>query len=290
VSVGPIPNSYWVVDDLFAAGEYPGALSGDEATKRLRQFLDAGIRVFLDLTEEDDGLTPYEAILKEESARLGVGTEWHRLPIRDVSVPTIPQMRQIQRAIRDAMDAGKPVYVHCWGGIGRTGTTVGCFLVDSGLSGPEALRRLTELWQVVQKRWRKPRTPETREQEQFVLNWQPREGMASTRLNPLGRMRGCLLGGAVGDALGAPVEFMSLHDIRAQFGSDGLCDMVAAYGRVGAITGSCPTSSGVLRAGHSLTRLAAMLGMAHGMRPRRVGETYRLAVAIARASGSRGST
>jgi ADP-ribosylglycohydrolase len=251
VSVGPIPNSYWVVDGLFAAGEYPGALSRDEATERLRQFLDAGIRVFLDLTEEGEGLTPYEAILKEESARLGVGTEWHRLPIADVSVPTVPQMRQVQCAIRDAMDTSKPVYVHCWGGIGRTGTTVGCFLVDSGLSGPDALHRLAELWQVVEKRWRRPHTPETPEQEQFILNWQPTEDTAGADLGPAERMRGCLLGGAVGDALGAPVEFMSLHDIRSRFGRDGLRDMVPAYGRIGAITDDTQmtlwTGEGLLR-------------------------------------------
>ena len=33
--------------------------------------------------------------------------------------------------------------------------------------------------------------------------------------------RGCLLGGAVGDALGAPVEFMSLEEIRTRFGPRG---------------------------------------------------------------------
>jgi ADP-ribosylglycohydrolase len=49
------------------------------------------------------------------------------------------------------------------------------------------------------------------------------------------RVRGCLLGGAVGDALGAPVEFMSLLDIRRQFGPKGIANHVEAYGRVGAI-------------------------------------------------------
>src|SRR5215203_2581226 len=52
----------------------------------------------------------------------------------------------------------------------------------------------------------------------------------------LDQFQGCLLGGAVGDALGAPVEFMSLSAIRAQFGPRGVRDFVPAYGRVGAIT------------------------------------------------------
>jgi ADP-ribosylglycohydrolase len=50
------------------------------------------------------------------------------------------------------------------------------------------------------------------------------------------RIRGCLLGGAVGDALGAPVEFMGLAGIRARFGPDGIRDFAPAYGRIGAIT------------------------------------------------------
>ena len=48
--------------------------------------------------------------------------------------------------------------------------------------------------------------------------------------------RGCLLGGAVGDALGGAVEFMRLGQIRQRFGPGGIRDYAGAYGRVGAIT------------------------------------------------------
>jgi len=47
---------------------------------------------------------------------------------------------------------------------------------------------------------------------------------------------GCLLGGAVGDALGAPVEFHSIRQIHDKYGSAGITDYYAAYGRRGAIT------------------------------------------------------
>ena len=50
------------------------------------------------------------------------------------------------------------------------------------------------------------------------------------------RFRGCLLGGAVGDALGAPVEFMSLSRICKHFGSGGIRDYAPFHGRLGAIT------------------------------------------------------
>jgi len=38
--------------------------------------------------------------------------------------------------------------------------------------------------------------------------------------------RGCLIGGAAGDALGAPTEFMSLEEIRDKFGKDGVKDLI----------------------------------------------------------------
>ncbi|MGP3978115.1 ADP-ribosylglycohydrolase family protein [Streptomyces sp. 8N114] len=50
------------------------------------------------------------------------------------------------------------------------------------------------------------------------------------------RVRGCLLGGAIGDALGAGVEFDSLAAIREKWGPQGVTDYVPAYGRRGAVT------------------------------------------------------
>ena len=52
----------------------------------------------------------------------------------------------------------------------------------------------------------------------------------------LSRTQGCMLGGAVGDALGAPVEFLTLDEICRRHGKTGITRMEAAYGRRGAIT------------------------------------------------------
>jgi ADP-ribosylglycohydrolase len=38
------------------------------------------------------------------------------------------------------------------------------------------------------------------------------------------RIRGCLLGGALGDALGWPVEFLSLSVIRERYGVNGITE------------------------------------------------------------------
>ncbi|MBE0439168.1 MAG: ADP-ribosylglycohydrolase family protein [Gammaproteobacteria bacterium] len=65
------------------------------------------------------------------------------------------------------------------------------------------------------------------------------------------RFLGCLLGGAVGDALGAPVEFMSRDEIVDRFGSNGIRDYALAYGKLGAITDDTQmtlfTAEGLLR-------------------------------------------
>jgi ADP-ribosylglycohydrolase len=62
----------------------------------------------------------------------------------------------------------------------------------------------------------------------------------------------CLLGGAIGDALGAPIEFMSLSEITQEFGPMGLQDYAVAYGRHGAITDDTQmtlfTAEGLMRA------------------------------------------
>lgn len=52
----------------------------------------------------------------------------------------------------------------------------------------------------------------------------------------LEHFEGCLLGGAVGDALGAPVEFMTLEEIKDRFGPEGIDNFSPAYGKTGAIT------------------------------------------------------
>ena len=66
------------------------------------------------------------------------------------------------------------------------------------------------------------------------------------------RLRGSLLAGAIGDALGAPVEFMDVADIHRQFGPDGISDYAPYMGRLGAITDDTQmtlfTAEGLLRA------------------------------------------
>ena len=66
------------------------------------------------------------------------------------------------------------------------------------------------------------------------------------------KFRGCLLGGALGDALGAPVEFMQRDDILREFGANGITEFALAYDGLGTITDDTQmtlfTAEGLLRA------------------------------------------
>ncbi|MFF3754607.1 ADP-ribosylglycohydrolase family protein [Streptomyces sp. NPDC002018] len=66
------------------------------------------------------------------------------------------------------------------------------------------------------------------------------------------RVRGCLLGGAIGDALGAGVSALTLAQIRAAHGPEAVTDFVPAHGRRGAVTAATQltlfTVDGLIRA------------------------------------------
>jgi hypothetical protein len=165
----PIPESYWVVVGRLLAGHYPGALNdGDEASAKLSRLLDAGIRHFVDLTEEGE-LTAYQPRLEELAAARGVDVVHERAPIRDYAVPAHEHMKKILDSIDGAHAAGRAVYVHCHGGRGRTGTVVGCYLVRHGLVGEAALGRIMELRKGTPKGAMS--SPESAEQFAMVRSW-----------------------------------------------------------------------------------------------------------------------
>ena len=157
----PIPNSYWVVEGQLLAGEYPGDWEPDEAQARAEAFVHCGFSTFIDLTEDDE-LDPY--------AELVLPARHRRFPIEDVSVPeSTAQTVRILNAIDSALEDGERVYVHCHGGIGRTGLVVGCWLVRR-LGGREGYRTLQQLWEDCPMS-RHTGTPQTPEQMWYILNW-----------------------------------------------------------------------------------------------------------------------
>jgi protein-tyrosine phosphatase len=77
-------------------------------------------------------------------------------------------MTRILATIRDEIAAGRPVYVHCWGGIGRTGTVIG-WAGRRGTDSTAAIERIAELRSDTADRRR--RSPETDEQCRYIREW-----------------------------------------------------------------------------------------------------------------------
>ena len=168
----PIPNSYWVEPGSFLAGEYPGPISESDANDRLATLVQAGVNHFIDLTQPGDGLPPYIQTARAIGAKHGAVVAYERHPIRNRGLPeTADHMVATLDAIDRAIHDGRTVYVHCWGGVGRTGTVVGCWLVRHGHTGRSALLQLAERWREVERSRHQPRSPETLAQDEYVRNW-----------------------------------------------------------------------------------------------------------------------
>jgi hypothetical protein len=106
----------------------------------------------VNLTEEGElagggePLKPYHELLIAEAQDRGLSLpEHHRFEIPDTYIIDDAGYDQILEYIRQELDSGKIVYVHCWGGKGRTSTVVGCLLIDDGLDYAATIARIAEL-------------------------------------------------------------------------------------------------------------------------------------------------
>ena len=179
----PFPQSYWVVPGKLLAGYYPGDLDTLKMEKKLKRLLGAGIRYIINLMEENerkqgDPFPSIEDALLRYAKRVGINITCVRRPIKDFTAPTPEYIRNILDEIDDAVSQGKGVYVHCWGGKGRTGTVVGCYLARHGYAqGQDVFDLIRKLRRNDPELYRP--SPETPEQRDMVTNW--REGAKQGR-------------------------------------------------------------------------------------------------------------
>jgi len=171
----PFDRSYWVIPGRFLAGYYPGDRHRELMEQKLKGLLSCGIRCVINLMEPEerdhDGkpFVDYAPELKK-MADGNTPIDCYRMPIRDLRVPKEGFMIQILDTIDASLHEERPVYVHCWGGRGRTGTVVGCWLARHGIAeGEGALEKIQELRRTDAKAdWPSPEMPD---QVRMVLAW-----------------------------------------------------------------------------------------------------------------------
>ena len=114
--------------------------------------------------------------------------EYHRFAIPDRCTPASHKLvSEVCTVLEDCQARGRKAAIHCRGGVGRTGTIVGCWLVQSGVAqdGKEALAFIEREWRQVEKSKRFPRSPETGNQEEYVRSFRRMKEKALNALQPL---------------------------------------------------------------------------------------------------------
>ena len=87
----------------------------------------------------------------------------HSIPIKDWGIPSHSQIQQFLSIVTENLTKNESIYVHCYGGCGRTGTMLAIYLVHSGYTSSDALLKVREL---------RPCSVETEEQENIVLDFE----------------------------------------------------------------------------------------------------------------------
>ena len=112
----------------------------------------------------------YEERMKSVAESMGADVTFMRIPIKDMRTSSRIQMIQTLNRIDESIDHGRPVYIHCWGGRGQTGTVVGCYLARYGYaSGQKVIEFIKDLRRNTEDH-NQP-SPETSGQIDMVLSW-----------------------------------------------------------------------------------------------------------------------
>ena len=172
MTTSPTNRSYWVVPGKLAAGAYPTrhSVTSDDQIDVVGHLLRVGIRDFVNLTQDRPDGT--ESHLVRYDQAINGRASVSRFEIPDFGIPTVDAMTAILDHIDRQLAAGLGVYVHCWAGVGRTGTVVGCWLIRHQLAQSDNVLSVIAKRREGNQETADHTSPETEAQRQFVRAWQ----------------------------------------------------------------------------------------------------------------------
>ncbi len=130
-----LPNFHWIVEGLLAGMAQPGT-SYHDPQEDIRTLSRMGFSVLVSLTEKP---IPFDMVA-------GCGVAPIHIPIEDFGAPTIEQAQSFCELVDRMEQRQKKVAVHCYAGLGRTGTMAAAFLMHRlGLSAPEAIEHVRKI-------------------------------------------------------------------------------------------------------------------------------------------------
>jgi protein-tyrosine phosphatase len=166
----PFEKSYYVVPNKLIAGEIPTSIIEQVNKEKLFGIKNANIKAVINLMEADEKDHYGNLFIDYEPTLLSYKIEVTRFPITDMDIPSPFQMMKILNQINQFNKQGKIVYIHCWGGLGRTGTVVGCYLLQNRLASVD------NVFNVINKLKGSSgleafESPQTTAQKEFILDW-----------------------------------------------------------------------------------------------------------------------
>jgi len=137
-------HAWWAdAEGRVLGGEFPGDRAEPDITRlKLELLARAGVGTIIDLTDDNDRLIGYVEHLPAVAAEQGIELRRISHPIPDVNVTTPEHYDRIVADIEESLAGGGKVFIHCWGGVGRTGTVVGVWHVSRGCSPEAALEQI----------------------------------------------------------------------------------------------------------------------------------------------------
>uniref|UniRef100_A0A2C9JM03 Dual specificity protein phosphatase 23 n=2 Tax=Biomphalaria glabrata TaxID=6526 RepID=A0A2C9JM03_BIOGL len=143
-----IPDNFsWVEKDVLAACAFPSSM------ENVQYMIDHNIYTLVSLTAEkqvcSDGIMDEFQVI--------------RIPFRDYSPPTLEQVELFLEVVRETKSKARATCVHCAHGLGRTGTMLSCYFVQTkGMTDVDAIAYVRRL---------RPGSVETAEQEMLVSHF-----------------------------------------------------------------------------------------------------------------------